>query len=222
MALEVEGVLGEFSPFHEMYSYYAQGVSLSTAKLPAGWQERLVPYDMRSAHPARAMCLDPHDLVISKLVAMREKDREFAMALLDAGLIQIDVLRERVTDVPDAHPVARRAAQDWIEGELPDCGIAADPPSLGTCARGPMRRDKEKECAEEEEGLFKRWRSDCSNSMVEQGGCMSSRAWSACLAQPATAGSRSATTSTSVVARTWPEGGPRARPSSRTMWLARP
>lgn len=115
-ALDVEGVLGEFSSFHEMNSYYAQGVSVKTAQLPAGWQDRVVRYDMRAADPAEAVCLDPHDLVISKLIAYREKDKEFAMALLEAGLIDVGVLRERVKDVPTANPLARRTAEQWIEG----------------------------------------------------------------------------------------------------------
>lgn len=114
-ALEVDGVLGEFSPFHELYSYYAQGVALSTALLPAGWRDRLVRYDLRAADPAEAVCLDPHDLVISKLLAYREKDLQFAAALVEAGLIDLEVLGERVKDVPDAHPIARRAAAQWIE-----------------------------------------------------------------------------------------------------------
>ena len=29
--------------FHDTFGYYAQGVVESTAQLPAGWQERLVP-----------------------------------------------------------------------------------------------------------------------------------------------------------------------------------
>ena len=114
-ALDVDGVLGEFSSFHEMNSYYAQGVSVSTAQLPTGWQDRVVRYEMRSADPAKALCLEPHDLVISKLIAYREKDMEFAMALLEAGLVDVDVLRERVKKVPAANPVARRAAEEWIE-----------------------------------------------------------------------------------------------------------
>ena len=32
----VDGAIGELSPFHEMYGYYAQGVSVSTATLPRG------------------------------------------------------------------------------------------------------------------------------------------------------------------------------------------
>jgi hypothetical protein len=115
-ALRVDGVLGELSSFHQMNSYYAQGVSVSTAILPAGWQKRVVQFDMRAAEPAKAVCLDPHDLVISKLMAYREKDTDFAMALIEARLIDVDVLRERIKDVPEANAVARRAAEEWIEG----------------------------------------------------------------------------------------------------------
>jgi hypothetical protein len=39
----VDGAIGELSAFHESYGYYAQGVSVSTAVLPAGWRDRLVP-----------------------------------------------------------------------------------------------------------------------------------------------------------------------------------
>jgi hypothetical protein len=46
------------------------------------------------------MCLEPHDLASAKLAAGREKDYEFVTALLDAGLIDIDVLTERVAGLP--------------------------------------------------------------------------------------------------------------------------
>ncbi len=80
----VDGAIGEGSPFHEMYSYYAQGVTISTAVLPAGWEQRVVEYERVDALPSHAVCLEPHDLVISKLVAGREKDLEFATALIGA------------------------------------------------------------------------------------------------------------------------------------------
>ena len=38
----IEGSIGELSPFHETFGYYAQGVGPETATLPLGWQERLV------------------------------------------------------------------------------------------------------------------------------------------------------------------------------------
>ncbi len=52
----VEGSLGELSPFHETFGYYAQGVGPETATLPAGWEIRLVPVhneNTRGAHRAR-------------------------------------------------------------------------------------------------------------------------------------------------------------------------
>ena len=65
-----------------MYQYYAQGVSTSTATLPEGWEIRLVLFENPSSEPGRGLCLERHDLVVSKLAANREKDFEFASALL--------------------------------------------------------------------------------------------------------------------------------------------
>ncbi len=112
---QVDGAIGELSQFHETNHYYAQGVDLSTAKLPEGWRERLVPFQPRSADPARAMCLGKHDLVISKLVAMREKDQEFALALLEAGLVEMEVLASRAAELQCVSPATRKNVQRWLE-----------------------------------------------------------------------------------------------------------
>ncbi|RKZ35956.1 MAG: hypothetical protein DRQ37_05200 [Gammaproteobacteria bacterium] len=39
----LDGSLGEGSPFHATFGYYADGVEESTAKLPIGWKDRLIP-----------------------------------------------------------------------------------------------------------------------------------------------------------------------------------
>lgn len=91
----VDGSIGELSSFHEEFGYYAQGVAITTAILPNGWEDRVVAYREGDFEPSRAVCLDPHDLVVSKLVAGRQKDIEFAKALLEAGLISARVLLER-------------------------------------------------------------------------------------------------------------------------------
>ncbi|AGZ43990.1 hypothetical protein AFR_28645 [Actinoplanes friuliensis DSM 7358] len=57
---QVDGAIGELSPFHEMNGYYAQGVSVTTATLPDGWRDRLVVVESRSTHPGRGLTLDPH------------------------------------------------------------------------------------------------------------------------------------------------------------------
>jgi hypothetical protein len=112
---EVDGKIGELSQFHETFSYYAQGVDLGTAKLPDGWEQRLVPFEPPSAEPARARCLEKHDLVISKLVAMRQKDREFADALLRANLVNMGILRDRAAALTSVSPVVRKQVLDWLE-----------------------------------------------------------------------------------------------------------
>ena len=40
----IDGSIGEGSPFHETFGYYAHGVGPETAILPAGWTDRLVPF----------------------------------------------------------------------------------------------------------------------------------------------------------------------------------
>ena len=49
----VDGAIGELSTFHATYGYYAQGVSVSTATLPAGWRDRLVALATPSTIPVK-------------------------------------------------------------------------------------------------------------------------------------------------------------------------
>ena len=51
-----------------------------------------------------ALCLEPHDLVVSKLLANRPKDLAYVRALLDAGFVQANMVRQRIpyTDATEA------------------------------------------------------------------------------------------------------------------------
>lgn len=102
---QVDGAIGELSLFHETHGYYAQGVEISTAVLPAGWEDRLQLLKREDAHPGHARCLEPHDLVVAKLVAGREKDLSFAVALLSHGLVDAATLRERAATIPRPNTV---------------------------------------------------------------------------------------------------------------------
>lgn len=110
----VDGGIGELSQFHETYGVYGQGVGLSPATLPSGWRDRLVRFSDPEADPTEAVCLDPHDLVVSKLVAGREKDFVFARALVAANLIDARTLRDRAEQL-DGVPAAKRRVIEWIE-----------------------------------------------------------------------------------------------------------
>jgi hypothetical protein len=96
----IDGSIGEGSPFHETFGYYAQGVWLDTAILPEGWQERLVEIRNENTRHVTARCLEPHDLAVSKLVAGREKDRVFLIEMLRHTMIDGDLVPERIENLP--------------------------------------------------------------------------------------------------------------------------
>lgn len=113
----VDGAIGELSPFHETFGYYAQGVSTSTAILPEGWQDRVVVVETAATAPGRGLCIESHDCVLSKLAAGREKDYAFANALIDAGLIDVAELQRRLPSLP-ADPRAVQRIGQWIARHL--------------------------------------------------------------------------------------------------------
>lgn len=103
-AIDVEGALGDGSQFALAFGYYAHGVGPETAKAPLGWQDRLVRVDIPprvgSARAPVALCLEPHDLVLAKLVRGGARDIDYAVTAVQAGLVDVAVLRRRVADLP--------------------------------------------------------------------------------------------------------------------------
>lgn len=93
----IDGSIGEGSPFHQTFGYYAHGVSVETAVLPDGWRDRLVPVHNQNTGGGTGLCLEIHDLAVSKLVAGREKDFDFIGGLLRHRLVQVRIFRERLT-----------------------------------------------------------------------------------------------------------------------------
>jgi len=96
-SLLIDGAIGELSMFHQSFGYYAHGVDDTTATLPWGWAERLVPIHNENTAGATGWCLEVHDLAISKLVAGREKDLAFLRILLRERMAAPPVLRERLS-----------------------------------------------------------------------------------------------------------------------------
>ncbi len=92
----IDGSIGEGSPFHTTFGYYAQGVEEGTAILPDGWRERLAPIRNANTRGATGLCLDIHDLAIAKFAAGREKDKLFLEAAVAHGLLRVETLRERL------------------------------------------------------------------------------------------------------------------------------
>lgn len=101
--------IGQDSPFHEAFGYYADPVdAATTAELPKGWKGRLVNLPEGDTEGVRGLCLDPHDLAIAKYIARREKDREFTRALAKRGYTRRARLLELLDDTPVAEDVKAR------------------------------------------------------------------------------------------------------------------
>jgi hypothetical protein len=101
---EIDGALGDGSQFHRTFGYYAHAVGPETAKAPEGWERRRVRLDVPARPGSRvgsvALCLEMHDLVLSKCAAGRERDWEYATDALRAGLVDPDELRVRIGAMP--------------------------------------------------------------------------------------------------------------------------
>ena len=100
-AIEVDGAIGELSPFHHEFGYYAHGVAPETATLPDGWEQRLVELQVNDPHGTIGLCLEKHDLAFSKLAAGREKDIEFIRELLKHRLINRSKILRLIGSVKD-------------------------------------------------------------------------------------------------------------------------
>lgn len=96
----IDGSIGELSPFHSTFGYYAQGVAPETATLPSGWESRLIPVRSPATRGATGWCLEIHDLVLSKYVAGREKDLDFVQAAARHKLVDRDELLKRLATMP--------------------------------------------------------------------------------------------------------------------------
>lgn len=96
---QIEGVLGEDSPFHRTHRVYGDGVDATTAMLPPGWEARLVRFESANTNGKVGLCLERHDLCIAKLVAGRPKDLAFIDSLLRAHRLNEVTLVERLGSV---------------------------------------------------------------------------------------------------------------------------
>jgi hypothetical protein len=96
----IDGSIGEGSPFHQTFGYYAHGVGADTAVLPDGWRQRLVPLRNQNTGGGTGLCLEVHDLAVSKLVAGREKDLAFITGLVRHRLTDANAIQQRLVATP--------------------------------------------------------------------------------------------------------------------------
>jgi predicted nucleotidyltransferase len=97
LATRLDWLIGEGSDFDIEYGVHGQGVSLDTATfVPARWTERCIPVEVEGY---RGLCMDLHDLALSKYGAGREKDLEFTRVLAALDAVDYATLMARLPDV---------------------------------------------------------------------------------------------------------------------------
>jgi hypothetical protein len=92
----------------ESFGYYADPVDHKTAILPKGWKGRLVNLPAGDTEGVQGLCLDPHDLAISKYAARREKDIVFTRELAGRGIVSEDRLLALLDQTSVSEEVRRR------------------------------------------------------------------------------------------------------------------
>lgn len=70
--------------------------------LPAGWERRAIKVQNANTREFIGWWIEAHDLAASKLVAFREKDRDFVRVLLAEKLVKPAKLRTRMRQLPQA------------------------------------------------------------------------------------------------------------------------
>lgn len=89
--------LGQGSEFENTNGYYADPVSPKLASLPEGWQNRLIEYHFGDV---KAFFLDPDDAAVSKYVRGDERDLRWIHAGLEAGILKIKTIEQRIGSAP--------------------------------------------------------------------------------------------------------------------------
>jgi len=110
----VERVLGENSLFAEQFGYHADGVERNTATLPTGWEDRLVPFKTPGTNGVTGLCLEIHDLLVSKLIAGRAKDRAFCWRVVELEMVDEGLLFERLDRTCDVEQVVIDVAKHLV------------------------------------------------------------------------------------------------------------
>ena len=131
---QIEAHFGMGSPYHQHFGVYADGISLTEVSLPLGWEGRVrtdQSDDDNDDNPVTLLFPEIHDLCASKLTVAvtggfgRRTDREFVSALVEAGLVDTDLLTECIDQLPNtvatqvrhaARNIAQRLRRDTSRG----------------------------------------------------------------------------------------------------------
>ena len=64
-------------PFEHTHGFQVDGVSPTTATVPGGWENRLIPARNANTNEVTGWCLEVHHIAVAKYFAHRPKDRRY-------------------------------------------------------------------------------------------------------------------------------------------------
>lgn len=105
--------------------FYVHGVPIDSAVLPPRWEERAIEVRNENTRNHTGWCVEAHDLAASKLVAFRDKDKQFVRTLLVEKLIDSQklILRlDQLSNHPRVPGELLAAIKGWVSGALKDIG----------------------------------------------------------------------------------------------------
>lgn len=105
---ELEGKLGQGSPFEARHGFYLDPVSPDIATLPEHWAFRLIPIELGDGIVVHF--LDPNDAAVSKYARCEPRDREWIRAGLEARLLSAPVIESRFRQTAFLDDVERERA----------------------------------------------------------------------------------------------------------------
>lgn len=115
---------GRNSDFEGTNGFFIEGVGPDTATVPEGWEKRLVKVCNENTNFATGWCLDPHDAAVAKLIAGRDKDRDFVEVLFREKYADPEKIRQLLKTVKVADTQKINLANDFLDQALEDATAA--------------------------------------------------------------------------------------------------
>lgn len=140
----IDGTIGRESSFHHLHGIYGDGVRETTSVLPRGWRDRLVPISGRNTNGITGYCLEPHDLLIAKYIAGRDKDLSFCASIVASGFVDKEVLLARMAEIK-CSPATRSLVAGRIERDFSKKVVSSSPTVHGLAKNNPRAHSTHRE-----------------------------------------------------------------------------
>jgi len=109
--------LGPLSTYAKVEHVWVDVVSEHTARYPSGWRDRQTPIRVPFEPSPVAWCPDLTDLAAAKMGAFRPQDKAFVAELLRIGVLDPDLLIQRIGVVERVERETLKKAVAWVEDQ---------------------------------------------------------------------------------------------------------